>query len=93
MAFYTCEVVRAGHSGDQPGGGVIMQLKDVKTNKFDWTWFGYQGTKEKEILATALAALTADMLVVVGIEASTVPPPDWTPIMSIVAANRETIGW
>ncbi len=89
MTWYTCEITKAGHSGDQPGGGVGMRLKDIKTGQFDGIMFGYSGSKEREILATALAALTTDLVVLVDLEST----HEWSPIKSIAAAKRETIDW
>ncbi len=79
---FTCEIANAGHSGDQPNAGVIMQLKDVK-NHFQWRWFGYGGSRQMEFLTIALTALAYKLKVVVDIESDA----EWSAIKSIWASR------
>jgi hypothetical protein len=66
-----------------------MQLKDIKTHQFDWRWFGYIGPNSREVLATALAALTAGLFLLVEVDSTN----EWSPIKSICAARRDTLSW
>ena len=60
-AWFTCEVTAAGNSSD---GTLWVQLTDV-SGAFTTKWFIGTSAIEKEMLATALTAMTADMQVLV----------------------------
>jgi hypothetical protein len=59
--FYTCEVRRAGASDD---GDVYIHLKrrPGRGTTFDW-WFKAAPSKRREMLATALTAITTGLRV------------------------------
>ena len=100
MAFYKCDIARVS-SGET--GAVSLQLKTLDppppfpdpppaptSPENDWRWFTYQGANSKEVLAVALAALSADLTVGVELEST----KEGSPIKgSVFAAKRFTIPW
>lgn len=56
MPWFTCEVTRAGPAED---GSVFVGLRDVD-GSFPSRWFVADASVHKEMLATALAAVTAN---------------------------------
>ena len=64
--WYTCTVVMAG-----PGYGSTYVLLTDKNRTFTNRWFRALSTQQKEILATALTAMTNNVKVKVGLDDST----------------------
>ncbi len=92
MASYKCDIARVSVSGET--GGVSLQLQDIETqthkSQFGWRWFSYVGPNSNMVLATALAALTADLAVGVDLDST----QEYSPIKEgIHAAKRFTIEW
>jgi len=86
MASYKCDIARAAISEE---GIVSVQIKALNPPAFDYTWFQYQGPNSKEVLAIALAALTADLAVGVDLDST----QEHSPFKVIHAGKRVTIDW
>jgi hypothetical protein len=59
-----CQIRRAGVS---PEGWAQLDLKD-QGGSFDWTWFLSKPEISREVLATALVAISCDKLLSIQIE-------------------------
>jgi hypothetical protein len=66
MSWYKCQVTKAGPADD---GKVYIGLRDLE-GTFDDTWFYAVESKEKEMLATALAAITTGLPVSTSLESA-----------------------
>ncbi len=88
MTSYKCDIARVSVSGEI--GSISLQLKAIKPPAFDWTWFSYTGPNSNMVLATALAALTADLAV--GVDLDSIQ--EYSPIKEgFYAARRFTLEW
>ena len=65
--WYDCDVIRAGPGGD---GSIYIMLRD-KAAAFDSTWFVALPAQQKEMLATALTAVTTGLSVRASLDAIT----------------------
>jgi hypothetical protein len=65
-AWYNCDVIRTGPGGD---GNIYIMLRD-KAGAFDSTWFVALPAQQKEMLATALTAVTTRLSVRVSLDAT-----------------------
>jgi hypothetical protein len=70
-AFYDCDVIRAGPGGD---GAIYIMLRDKAgappAGAFDSTWFVANPAQQKEMLATALTAVTTRLSVRASLDAT-----------------------
>ena len=65
-AWYNCDVIRAGPGGN---GTIYIMLRD-KAGAFDPTWFVALPAQQKEMLATALTAVTTRLSVRASLDAT-----------------------
>ena len=63
MDWYKCQVVGAGVGDQVPGGLVYIRLKSLYNQWPDLRWYIAQETCKREMLATALAAMSAGLVV------------------------------
>lgn len=74
LGWVTAQVIRAGKVN---ASIVLIQLTDTKTvPRFTNKWFKAKAGVQNEMLAVALAALTADMLVSVQVDPDAPPAPE-----------------
>ena len=66
--WYNCDVIRAGPGGE--GTTIYIWLRD-KGGAFDTTTFIANPAQQKELLATALTALTTRLSVLTALDATT----------------------
>lgn len=75
MADLICSIRRAGI---RPDGRAQLDLK-ADSGEFDWSWFLTNAERGREVLATALVAITNDKKVEVTLPD---PPQAWSEIQA-----------
>ena len=75
-----CQIRRAGIT---PEGWAQLDLKD-QAGSFDWTWFLSKPEISREVLATALVAVSCDKLLNVQIED---PVQSWAHVIRCLAVK------
>ncbi len=75
-----CQIRRAGIT---PEGWAQLDLKD-QAGSFDWTWFLSKPEISREVLATALVAVSCDKLLNVQIED---PVASWAHVIRCLAVK------
>ncbi len=70
-------------AGITPEGWAQLDLKD-QAGSFDWTWFLSKPEISREVLATALVAVSCDKLLNVQIED---PVPSWAHVIRCLAVR------
>lgn len=75
-----CQIRRAGVS---PEGWAQLDLKD-QAGSFDWTWFLSKPEISREVLATALVAVSTDKLLSVQIDD---PVTSWSRVIRCLVSK------